>query len=100
MICPTRIDIINSSVPSNHVVMSSLQASARLSTNTEEPDVRIFMRWEIKRRRNANLRKLSQLHSFSFFKCKFQKCLMTAKAMHKRCTIEHSFGWRIIYMRT
>ena len=41
MICPTRIDIINSSVPCNHVVMSSLQASARLSTNTEEPDVRI-----------------------------------------------------------
>ena len=40
MICPTRIDIINSSVPCNHVVMSSFQASARLSTNTEEPDVR------------------------------------------------------------
>ena len=41
MICPTRIDIIKSSVPRNHVVMSSLQASARLSTNTEEPEVRI-----------------------------------------------------------
>ena len=43
MICPTRIDIIHSSVPYNHVVISSLQASARLSrpTNTEEPDVRI-----------------------------------------------------------
>ena len=45
MICPTRIDIIQSSVPRNHVVMSSLQASARLSTNTEEPDVRIW--WPI-----------------------------------------------------
>ena len=45
VICPTRIDIINSSVPCNHVVMSSLQASARLSMNTEEPDVRIW--WPI-----------------------------------------------------
>ena len=41
MICHTRIDIINSSVPCNHVVTLSLQASARLSTNTEEPDVTI-----------------------------------------------------------
>ena len=36
-------------------------------------------KWELKRRRN--LRKLSQLHAFSFFKCKFEKFLMTAKAM-------------------
>ena len=34
--------------------------------------------WGIKRRRN--LRKLSQLHAFSFFKCAFEKFLMTTKA--------------------
>ena len=36
-------------------------------------------KWEIKRR--TKLCKLSQLHAFSFFKCKFEKFLMTAKAM-------------------
>ena len=36
-------------------------------------------KWEIKRR--TNVRKLSQLQAFSFFKCKFAKFLMTAKAM-------------------
>ena len=36
-------------------------------------------KWGIKRRKNV--RKLSQLHAFSFFKCKFETFLMTAKAM-------------------
>ena len=40
-----------------------------------------LMRWKIKRRRNANLCKLSQLHVFVFLKCKFEKFLMTVKAM-------------------
>ena len=38
MICPTRIDIINSSVPfivNVHVVVTSIST---ISTNTEEPD--------------------------------------------------------------
>ena len=41
-------------------------------------------KWEIK-----NLRKLSQLHAFSFFKCKFEKFLMTAKAMCLRIKVAH-----------
>ena len=38
-------------------------------------------KWE--RKRIKSLRKLSQLHAFSltFFKCKFEKFLMTTKAM-------------------
>ena len=35
-------------------------------------------KWEMKRRKNV--RKLSQLPAFSFFKCKFEKFLMTATA--------------------
>ena len=42
-------------------------------------------KYEIKRRRH--LRTLSQLHAFSFFKCKFEKCLMTAKAMCLRIKV-------------
>ena len=38
------------------------------------------MRWKIKRR-NANLRRLSQLHVFVFFKCKLEKFPMTVQAM-------------------
>ena len=41
--------------------------------------------WEIKRRRK--LRKLLQLHAFSFFKCKFEKFLMNAKAMCLRIKV-------------
>ena len=38
-----------------------------------------LMRLKIKRRINANLRQLSQLHVFVFLKCKFEKFLMTVK---------------------
>ena len=40
-----------------------------------------LMIWKIKRRRNANLHKLSQLHVFVFLNCKFETFLMTVKAM-------------------
>ena len=40
---------------------------------------------EIKRRKN--LRKLSQFHAFSFFKCKFAKFLITAKSMYLRIKV-------------
>ena len=54
---------------------------------------------EIKIRKK--LRKLSQLHAFSFFKCKFEKFLIISNdcksnvSAHQSCTIEHSSGWNI-----
>ena len=43
-----------------------------------------LMRWETKRKmgnkKKKKLRKLSQLHAFSFFKCIFKKFVTTAKA--------------------
>ena len=44
-----------------------------------------LMGWEIKRRKN--LCKLSQLDAFPFFKCKFLKFLMNAKAMCLRIKV-------------
>ena len=38
-------------------------------------------------KKKKTLRKLSQLHAFSFFKCKFEKFLMTAKAMCLRIKV-------------
>ena len=45
------------------------------------------MRWKIKRRRNAILRKLSQSHILVFLKCKFEKFLITVKAMCLRINV-------------
>ena len=59
-------------------------------------------RWDFSERRNK-LRKVSQLHAFSFLKCKFEKLLMTEKSnvsAYQSCTIEQSFDWKINYRHT
>ena len=54
-------------------------------------------KWEIKRRRNV--RKLSQLHAFSFFKRKFEKFITTAKAMCLRIKVA-LFNFFLIFFIT
>ena len=50
-------------------------------------------KWEIRRRKS--LCKLSQLHAFSVFKCKFEKFLLTAKAMCLRIKVAQLNTFRL-----